>query len=288
MHTQSLATRILRTHFGKRVWRKLFGAQSWAKRAGTFREKEAHGLIQRSNYAYGMLRAADTAKFFGKSAVTACEFGVATGMGLINMTQLAELIEAETGVKFRVVGFDTGAGLPAPSGYKDHPELWSSGDFSMGDPDLLRRRLAGKAELVIGDIKDTIGAFTRTLTTDCPLGFVSIDVDIYSGTVAALQGLLGQCEAYLPAISFYLDDVASYFSNEACGELCAVDEHNAAYPQRPIYSDKSLPRGRFEPFADWYRSMYVGHILDHPYRNHARERGSLSLQDHLKFMAALR
>ena len=143
MNTQSLATRILRTHFAKRVWRKLFGAQSWAKRAGTFREKEAHGLIQRSNYAYGMLRAADTAKFFGKSAVTACEFGVATGMGLINMTQLAELIEAETGVKFRVVGFDTGAGLPAPSGYKDHPELWSSGDFSMGDPDLLRRRLAG-------------------------------------------------------------------------------------------------------------------------------------------------
>ena len=47
-------------------------------RNGGFREKEAFGLISRPNYAYGMLRAADLARFLGKKAVTVCEFGVAT------------------------------------------------------------------------------------------------------------------------------------------------------------------------------------------------------------------
>jgi hypothetical protein len=54
----------------ERIQRKLFGQKSLVKRSGTFREKELHGLIERQNYCYGMLRAADSAKFFGKSAVT--------------------------------------------------------------------------------------------------------------------------------------------------------------------------------------------------------------------------
>jgi len=271
----------------QRVLRKLVGDKRWTRWTGTLREKESHGLLHRPNYAYGMLRAADIARFFGKTSVTACEFGVATGAGLGNMAQLAAIIQAETGVRFRVVGFDTGSGLPPPIGYKDHPEMWSGGDFSMGDPQQLRERLGGQAELILGDIKDTIGAFVETLTADCPLGFVSIDVDIYSGTVAALRGLSGAPDLYLPAISFYLDDVRSFFSNESCGELCAIAEHNAAHPDRPVHPDKSLPGRRHEPFASWYRSMYVGHILDHPYRNKPRERDSLSIRDHFKFMAAL-
>jgi hypothetical protein len=203
------------------------------------------------------------------------------------MAELAEVIRAETGVRFRVVGFDTGAGLPPPSGYKDHPELWSSGDFPMGNPEDLKKRLEGKAELILGDIRDTITAFTESLTPDSPLGFVSIDVDIYSGTVAALRGLAGPAECYLPAISFYLDDIGSYFSNDACGELCAVKEHNIANPLRPIQVDRSLPGRRPDAVAWWYRSMFVCHMLDHPMRKAPRERGALNLQDHLKFMAAL-
>jgi hypothetical protein len=234
-----------------------------------------------------MLRAADVARYFGKSSVTACEFGVATGAGLTNMAELAEVIRKETGVRFRVVGFDTGTGLPPPTSYKDHPEMWSGGDFSMGNAQPLRERLKGRADLILGNIKDTIDPFVATLTPDCPLGFVSIDVDIYSGTVAALRALSGASDLYLPAISFYFDDVGSFFSNESCGELCAIAEHNAARPQRPIHPDRSLPGRRRDSFLGWYRSMYVAHILDHPSRNHPRERASLSLLDHLKFMAAL-
>jgi len=287
MQQRSISVPILRNPLSKKIWRRLFGARSWTNLAGDFRERELSGLVNRANYAYGMLRAADVARFFGKAQVTVCEFGVATGRGLTNMADLAEVIQAETGIRFRVVGFDTGAGLPPPNGYKDHPELWSGGDFPMGDPEKLRAQLKGRAELILGNIHDTIAAFTDSLTSDSPLGFVSIDVDIYSGTVAALRGLGGPAERYLPAISFYLDDIGSYFSNEACGELGAVNEHNLANPLRPVHIDRSLPGRRPDAVAWWYRSMYVCHVLDHPMRMAPRARGALTLQDHLKFMAAL-
>jgi len=65
-------------------------------------------LISRVNYLYGMLRVADVAKYFGKKCVTVIEFGVASGAGLLNMADVAPLIEEETGVKLRIAGFDTG------------------------------------------------------------------------------------------------------------------------------------------------------------------------------------
>jgi tRNA G46 methylase TrmB len=55
-----------------------------------------------------MLRVADVAKYFGKKCVTVIEFGVASGAGLLNMADVAPLIEEETGVKLRIAGFDTG------------------------------------------------------------------------------------------------------------------------------------------------------------------------------------
>lgn len=284
----SLGKSVLRTPLVRKIWRRVRSEHSWTARVGDFREKELCGLINRPNYTYGMLRAADVARFFGLSAVTVCEFGVATGRGVKNMIEVAGRIQAETGVRFRIVGFDTGAGLPTLEGPKDHPEMWSGGDFAMGDPEKLRAELGGKAELILGDIKDTIKGFRETLTPDCPLGFVSIDVDIYTGTVAALRVLEGPPERYLPAISFYFDDVGSYFNNDVCGELGAINEHNRDHPGRPINVDRSLPGRRVDPVAPWYRSMYVGHILDHQARARPRERSALSLQEHLDFMAALR
>ena len=272
----------------RKIWRRVASDSSWVQHFGGFREKELYGLVDRPNYAYGMLRAADTALFFGHKGVTVCEFGVASGWGLQNMIEVSAQIEAETGVKFRIVGFDTGAGLPAVHGYKDHPELWSGGDFAMGNMDDLKAKIAGKAELILGNISDTIEDFVATLSADAPLGFVSIDVDIYSGTVSALRGLNGNVNCYLPAISFYLDDVTSYFSNQACGELAAVLEHNAAHPMRCIYPDRSLPSIRPRRTEGWYRQMYVGHILDHPARNKTRERGAFHLSEHFDFMGALR
>lgn len=272
----------------QRIVRKLIGQRAWTKRYGSFRSQELAGLIDRPNYAYGMLRAADTAAYFGKSSVTVCEFGVARGWGLTNLAVLADIIGKETGIKFRVFGFDTGKGLPPVTGYKDHPELWGPGDFAMGDPAELQRQLGDRAKLILGDIADTVDSFRDSLTPDSPLGFVSIDVDIYSGTVSALKALTGPSENYLPAVSFYFDDVGSYFSNFAAGELCAIAEHNQQFPLRPIDIDRSLPGMRSDVDSKWYKHMYVGHFHDHPTRMAPTQRPPLGLIEHLGHMGPLR
>jgi hypothetical protein len=249
-------------------------------RKNDFREMESHGLVPRASYAYGILRAADLARFLGMTRATVCEFGVATGNGLLNMVKLADLVHAKTGVQIRVVGLDTGEGLPAIDGYKDHPELWSVGDFAMTNKEDLRRRVDGRAELIFGDIKDTVAGFVASLDKSAPLGFISVDVDIYSGAKSALISLLGKPELYTPAVSIYCDDVRFFFANRWCGELRAIEEFNDENPMRKIDQDRSLPGYRPALHDPWYQSMFVCHILDHELRTSPKRRSGLSLQDH--------
>jgi hypothetical protein len=254
------------------------------RRRSDFREMEAHGLIPRANYAYGVLRAADLARLLGVTRATVCEFGVATGNGLLNMVELADLVQAKTGVEIRVVGLDTGAGLPTVDGYKDHPELWSVGDFTMTNKEELRRQVRGRAELIFGDIKDTVGGFVASLDESAPLGFVSVDVDSYSGAKSALMSLLGKPELYTPAVSIYCDDVRFFFANRWCGELRAIEEFNDENLMRKIDQDRSLPGHRPSLHDRWYQSMFVCHILDHELRTSPKQRSGLSLQEHYEFM----
>src|SRR5216683_2188166 len=98
------------------------------KRRGTFREKEAYGVVGSPAYAYGLLKAADLARFAGKNKTTVCEFGVATGNGLLSMVSIAEAIRAETGVEFRIVGFDAGVYSGSKSALRcllGRPELYT-------------------------------------------------------------------------------------------------------------------------------------------------------------------
>jgi hypothetical protein len=253
-------------------------------RTGTFREQEELGLLERSNYAYGMLRAADLARFMGLKRVTVCEFGVATGNGLIAMIEHAARIEREAGVSFRIVGFDTGEGLPQIGGYEDHPELWSPGDFAMVNKDELINRIGGRAELLLGDIKNTVSGFVASLSREAPLGFISVDVDIYSATCSALRCLDGPAECYLPAISMYFDDVSFYFANRWCGELRAIDEFNRDHELRKIDNDRALKHRLIETPSLWHSHMYVAHILDHQLRAHPPDRRAMGLEDHVNFM----
>lgn len=268
----------------KKLWIQLRGERAWIAKHGTVREKEAWGLIERPNYAYGLLRAADVARYFGVDAVTVCEFGVASGHGLLNLVELAELFRAETGIEFRVVGFDTGEGLPTIQGHKDHPELWNRGDFVMEHPDGLRGALEGRCELILGDIGDTVDAFRESLDPACPLGFVSVDVDIYSGTVSTLRCLTGAPEQYLPAVGFYFDDVGFYFANEWCGELAAIREFNDANELRKIDLDRSVYRRQRRSGLEVTRHMYIAHMLDHPARMEPRSRDEMTLHAHGDFM----
>ncbi|HXI07663.1 MAG: hypothetical protein ACRC1G_09525 [Bradyrhizobium sp.] len=280
------ASTPLPRRISRKIWKSVLGERSWIERHEDFRTRERHGLVDRANYAYGMLRAADCARYFGHEAVTVIEFGVASGAGLLNMANLAGMIEAETGVHFRVVGFDTGAGLPEIQGYKDHPEIWNAGDFAMEDRSALTRKLGDKAEIVWGDIAQTIGPFASQLSADSPIGFVSVDVDIYSATRAALQLLDQAAEFYLPAISLYFDDVSFFFANRWAGELLAIDEFNAAHEARKIDLDHSVGQGRVPQSSGWHRHMYVCHVLDHPARCSPKNRPQLTISEHHNFMKA--
>src|SRR5262249_45710762 len=148
---------------GRKLVQTLREEDSWVDDHGDFRTRQRYGRVMRPNYAYGMLRAADIAKYCGKQRVTVIEFGVASGCGLLNMIGIAPEIEKETGVGLRIVGFDTGQGLPSIQGYKDHPELWNPGDFAIEDRDALMRNLGGRAEMIWGDIAGTVGSFIDTV-----------------------------------------------------------------------------------------------------------------------------
>ena len=274
----SLPTRIKR-----KLWKATLGEQSWINRNEDFRTREYHGLIHRPNYLYGMLRAADCARYFGKQSVTVVEMGVASGAGLLNMVEIAEQIRAETGVSFKIFGFDTGSGLPSIVGHKDHPEIWNSGDFAMEERDVLERRLDGQASIIWGDIGSTIDAFTNDIDPSSPLGFVSIDVDIYSATKSGLRCFSGTTDKYLPAISVYFDDVRFFFANRWCGELAAIDEFNSEYDLRKIDHDRSLS---MRPVQNWHSAMYVCHILDHPHRQTPRSRQELNITAHARLMSS--
>jgi hypothetical protein len=233
-----------------------------------------------------LLRAADIAKYFQRKRITAVEFGVAGGAGLLNLVDLARLVEAETGVTLRIVGFDTGQGLPPPNGHKDHPELWQGGDFATGDRDALVRQLAGRAEVIWGDIRDTIGPFIETVDATAPLGFISIDLDLYTSTKAALECLTNRPEKYNPAISMCFDDVCSVFANDWAGELAAIAEFNDEHQMRKIGLDRSLPGRRPVKADSWYGTMYVCHILDHEARQRPRKRQTLTIDAHDEFMSS--
>ena len=252
---------------------------------GNIISQEHWCVCDRPSYAYGMLRAATLARYFGCDKVTVCEFGVAHGGGLLAMIELGHKITKATGVKFRIAGFDTGRGLLKVEGYKEHPEVWSSGDFALVDVEKLKLRINGEAELIIGDIKDTIGGFVKTLTQDCPLGFVSVDVDLYSAAAHSLECFNGDPESYLPCVPVYFDDINFYFCNHWCGELAAIEEFNQNNRSRKIDIYRTLPGKRPVKFTRWYSQMYGCHVLDHPKRQNSLSRSSLNMDQHRKFLS---
>lgn len=234
---------------------------------GSTRTKIEYDLILRPQHAMAILRAADLAAALGLPGITVLEFGVASGAGLSNMCRVAELVSAETGVEIRLAGFDTGSGMPPPIDYRDHPELYREGDYPMVDREALARSLPANAQLVIGDLDQTIPAFLETVTERAPIGFISIDVDFYSSTRKALQiAAAGQPAKLLPTTLMYLDDVGGIEHNRWCGELLAAQEFNAEHALRKIEPFTALRGWRIFQRAVWLNHMYILHVLDHPRR----------------------
>ena len=232
---------------------------------GGLRSRVAFDLVLRQQHAYAILASADLARELGIRELTLIEFGVAAGAGLLNICDLAARVTRETGVRFRIYGFDTGRGMPPPAGYRDHPELYQEGDFPM-DRAKLEQALPANARLVIGELKDTVPAFARAISPDAPVGFVSIDVDYHSSTLDALAVLEGGPAQYLPRVPVYLDDLEHPSHNSWCGELGAVGAFNARHELRKIERHAFARSYRIFRNARWIDHMFTLHVLDHPSR----------------------
>jgi hypothetical protein len=243
---------------------------------GTYRAKVDFDLVVRQQYAFPILYAADAAKQYGYNTVTIIEFGVAGGAGLLNMCRIAERTQAATGIEFRIFGFDTGKGMPAPIDFRDLPESFQAGDFPM-DVERLKRALPRFAELVIGDIADTVPRFLDSLGEEAPIGFVAVDVDYYSSAKKTLEVLRGDPRLYLPVVPVYLDDIGVDGSNPWTGELLAVEEFNRENKLRKIAPFTLLRSRRIFKNTQWIDRMFAAHIHDHALRSPARRRQSRNI-----------
>ncbi len=232
---------------------------------GTFRAKVACDLIYRPHYAYGLLSAADQALESGVKEFTAVEFGVAAGEGLLNLCELSRRIQRATGVRIKVVGFDSGAGMPVAQDYRDHPEEFQSGDFPM-DHEKLISRLPDNCELILGPVRETVPAFVQeSMTSDTPLGFASFDLDYYTSTKEAFSLLTSSDAAkYLFLPILYFDDIVLPNYNNWAGELLAINEFNAEHEYRKIEQYRFLRSRRIFRNARWLDQIFLLHVFDHP------------------------
>ncbi len=223
-----------------------------------------YGTIAKPVYGYSLYRAALLARKLGHLRISAIEFGVAGGNGLVALEQPAAAVEKETGVAVSVYGFDTGAGMPPPTDYQDLPYMWQEGYFAM-DPEGLRARLTS-AELVLGPVERSVARFCEH-HHPAPVGFISFDLDYYSSTVAALRLLDADHRYFLPRVVCYLDDISGdidYAYNEFTGELLAVKEFNESHADIKVAPVRGLRYARPHIPRSWHDQVYVAHRFAHP------------------------
>lgn len=213
--------------------------------------------IGRHHYALALAHGVLQAILCGYDRIAAVELGVAHGGGLFDLCKAASFFRNECNIDVRVWGIDNAAGLPPLTGYKDHPEIWHTGQFKMPDPDAVKSSLPGFARLLVGDVGEMLMEFFHE-SYGYRLGFVAIDLDYYSSTKRAMPILAGDSNGYLPVVPLYFDDVNVLLSyNRWCGESAAIEEFNEEHEFRKIES-----KSHFQ-----IHNFYVCHVLDHPVRS---------------------
>jgi hypothetical protein len=217
-------------------------------------------LSARPQYLLGIYFAAHQASVEGIPEISVIEYGVAGGNGLVVLQAEAEAVERATGVAIRVFGFDAGpGGLPSFCGdYRDHPDIWRPGDYPM-DVDAVRARLSPRTTLILGDIRQEIDQFQEQ-HQPAPIGFISVDVDLYSSTVAALR-VLDYCSR-LQHVAMYFDDIQLHRCHRWAGELLAIQEFNDSHPALKIDQWRGLRHGRPFPELAWIDRMFMCHDFE--------------------------
>ncbi len=216
----------------------------------------------RPQYLWPLLHAAHVARALALPKITAVEFGVAGGNGLVALESAAATAAKLSGTEVEVFGFDSGVGMPAPIDDRDAPWLIEPAYFAM-DEVALRARLH-RAQLVLGPVAETVPEWSASAHP--PIGFVAFDLDYYSATVEAFGVLEADAEGLLPRVPCYFDDVFGYGWTEFMGVHAAIDGFNASHERRKIGKIHGL---RFElPAEDfqlpWHEKLYLAHLFDHP------------------------
>ena len=238
-------------------------ARSLLKRFNvSVRTRAEWDLSKRPAYLIALLAAADQARSEGVDEISAIEFGVAGGEGLLVLQSEARAVQDETGIGIKVYGFDAGpGGLPPFIGdYRDHPDAWKPGDFAMNVP-ALRARLTAGTTLVLGDVRATVPTFFRDYEPPA-IGFVSFDMDLYSSTSHALRLFCLPGMRMLRHVPLYFDDVAAFFNHRFAGELLAIEEFNDASSSVKIDRWHGVKKRRPFPDRSFLERLYVAHNLD--------------------------
>jgi hypothetical protein len=212
-------------------------------------------------YLVGTLEAANQARRQGIGEISVIEFGVGSGKGLLMLEQHAKAVEQGTGVRIRVFGFDTGHGLPEFTGdYRDHPDLWQTGDYPM-DASALQQRLGSRTSLVLGNVSETVPRFIEGGAYP-PVGFAAVDLDLYSSTVDALRLFSAPNRRMLLHVPLYFDDILGVPYHSFAGERLAISEFNAA--NKLVKIDVWHGLGLWRPFPEmgWLKQMYIAHDLE--------------------------
>lgn len=219
-------------------------------------------LSDRPAYLMGVHAAARQAEKQGVQAISVLEFGVAGGEGLVALEREAESIERATGVEIRVYGFDMGgAGLPEFIGdFRDHPDAWQPGDFPM-DEQALRARLSSRTTLILGSVGETVPRFFADHDAP-PIGFASIDLDLYSSSRDALRIFSLPDTRMLWHVALYFDDIHFFFNHRFAGEFLAIEEFNRDNDTVKIDRWHGVRSGRPFPERAFLDQMFVAHDLE--------------------------
>lgn len=206
---------------------------------------------------------------WGKVGVSLVELGVWKGDGLSFIVRIAEHLTKRIGMNYKVYGFDSFEGLPNFGGYEDHHEIWKSGQYGAAHVyNKMIKIFKNKAVLVKGDVRDTVEDFlVNQLDINYPIGFISLDLDMYSSSKAGLKILEDvNPNKYIPTVLMIVDDQDYLITyNDWCGEGLAIREFNESNEFRKIQNRKEI-----------YQRLRCVHILDHDLRS-GKEKAKIPL-----------
>jgi hypothetical protein len=213
----------------------------------------------RPHYAWGVLWGSYLARALGIKRVSVMELGVAGGNGLVILEVIAEKVKSYFGIDIDVYGFDSGAGYPKPTDYRDTPNLFQEGGYPM-DAEKLKKRLR-RAELLLGPIDCTIESFIQS--KPAPVAFVAFDMSLYSSSIKAMKLFEADEKTLLPRIQCYFASSMGHTYSDFNADRLAISEFNDAHQLRKISPCYGLDTAVAGSKA-WAGKMFLAHIFDHP------------------------